>query len=77
MLRRLFLLHCLILASDEQLFDDVLFEIQNANRFNPFIFGPPPIFHVRRSYAIDQVNFLFFFFCSSYKRLIDIRSMDM
>lgn len=48
MLRSFFLLNFLILASYQQLFDDVLFEIQNANRFNPFIFGPPPIFHVGR-----------------------------
>jgi hypothetical protein len=41
-----FILNLMIISSDQQLFDDVLFEIQNQNRFNPYIYGPPPIFHV-------------------------------
>ena len=34
------------LASGQPFFDDVLFDIQNQNRFNPYAYGPPPIFHV-------------------------------
>lgn len=36
----------IIITSGQPYFDDVLYEIQNQNRLNPFIYGPPPIFHV-------------------------------
>ena len=32
--------------SAQPYYDDVLFNIQNQNRFNPYIYRPPPIFHV-------------------------------
>jgi hypothetical protein len=47
MWQSLFILNLIIILTDQQLFDDVLFEIQNQNRFNPFLYGPPPIFHVK------------------------------
>jgi hypothetical protein len=46
MLLSFIILNSIVILSGQPFFDDVLFEIQNQNLLNPFIFGPPPIFHV-------------------------------
>lgn len=46
MLLGFIILNSIIILSGQPYFDDVLYEIQNQNRLNPFIYGPPPIFHV-------------------------------
>ncbi len=46
MLVSFIIINSIIILSGQPYFDDVLFEIQNQNRFNPYIYAPPPIFHV-------------------------------
>jgi hypothetical protein len=40
-------------ASAQIAFDDILFDIQNSNRYNPYVYGPPPIFHVCASWIVS------------------------
>ncbi|CAF4286842.1 unnamed protein product, partial [Adineta steineri] len=42
------IINSIAIISAQPYFDDVLFDIQNQNRFNNYINGPPPIFNVDR-----------------------------
>lgn len=46
MFHRFIFVNLLVILAVQAYFDDVLYDIQNQNRFNPYMFAPPPIFHV-------------------------------
>ncbi len=46
MLLSFIILNSILFGSGQAYFDDILFDIQNQNRFNPYAYGPPPIFYV-------------------------------
>ncbi|CAM4886130.1 unnamed protein product [Rotaria socialis] len=48
MLYAFLIVNSVLILSIQAYFDDVLFDIQNQNRFNPYMFSLPTIFHVDR-----------------------------
>jgi hypothetical protein len=62
MLLSFIVLNLILAGAAEPFYDDVLFDIQNQNRFNHHLFGPPPIFQVKKFFFFR--NNFFRDFCS-------------
>jgi len=49
MLLSFVLFNCIFPILSQSFLDEAMFNIQNPDVFNPYMFGPPPIFHVKRN----------------------------